>query len=68
MEIRGERTESYDQPIEIPGKAYNTIAQDETLAGEQILTDPTASVNDLKTILYLVHAQHVALTDAVHGL
>ena len=34
---------------------------------EQILADQTASVNDLKTILYLVHAQHVALTDAVHG-
>jgi hypothetical protein len=34
---------------------------------EQILADQTASVNDLKTILYLVHAQHVTLTDAVHG-
>ena len=34
---------------------------------EQILADQTASVNDLKTILYPVHAQHVALTDAVHG-
>ena len=33
----------------------------------QILADQTASVNDLKTILYLVHAQHIALTDAVHG-
>ena len=32
---------------------------------EQILADQTASVNDLKTIL--VHAQHVALIDAVHG-
>ena len=50
-------------------KAYNTVAQDETLSPrvEQILADQTASVNDLKTILYLVHAQHVALTDAVHG-
>ena len=48
---------------------YNTVAQDETLSPrvEQILADPTASVNDLKTILYLVHAQHVALIDAVHG-
>ena len=34
---------------------------------EQILADPTASVNDLKTILYLVHARHMALTDAMHG-
>ena len=34
---------------------------------EQILADQMASVNDLKTILYLVHAQHMALTDAVHG-
>ena len=34
---------------------------------EQILADQTASVNHLKTILYLVHAQHVTLTDALHG-
>ena len=34
---------------------------------EQILADQTASVNDLKTILYLVHARHMALTDAMHG-
>ena len=34
---------------------------------EQTLADQTASVNDLKTILYLVHAQHMALTDAMHG-
>ena len=32
---------------------------------EQTLADQTASVNDLKTILYLVHAQHMALTDAI---
>ena len=34
---------------------------------EQILADQTASVNDLKTILYLVHAQDVVLIDALRG-
>lgn len=33
---------------------------------EQILDDPAASVNDLKTILYLLNAQHMSLTNAVH--